>query len=168
MDGHLERLLSGLSTGDGMAKKRARETLVLVGDPAVPGLQALLASSDKSAQWEAAKALGAVIDPGSLDAFVTAPGRPKLRPTVARGKRPDRARASLRQADPSVAHRSIGPARTPRDEPPRPRRAREGERSARGRREACGGDAWAERPRRYRCHGGSGAERSRSSDRPVT
>jgi HEAT repeat protein len=70
MDEHLERLLSGLSSGDGMAKKRARETLVLVGDPAVPGLQALLASADKSAQWEAAKALGAVIDPGSLDAFV--------------------------------------------------------------------------------------------------
>ena len=70
MDDHLERLLSGLSSGDGMAKKRARETLVLVGTPAVPRLQALLADSDKSVRWEAAKALGAVIDPGSVDAFL--------------------------------------------------------------------------------------------------
>jgi len=70
MDDHLERLLSGLSSGDGMAKKRARETLVLVGAPAVPRLQALLADSDKSVRWEAAKALGAVIDPGSVDTFL--------------------------------------------------------------------------------------------------
>jgi HEAT repeat protein len=70
MDQHLETLLSGLSSGDGMAKKRVRETLILVGDPAVPGLQALLAGSDKGLRWEAAKALGAVIDPGSVDTFL--------------------------------------------------------------------------------------------------
>lgn len=70
MDDHLERLLSGLESGDGMARKRARETLVLVGDTATPRLRALLASSDKNVRWEAAKALGAVIDPGSADTFV--------------------------------------------------------------------------------------------------
>lgn len=70
MDDHLEGLLSELGSGDGMARRRARETLVLVGDPAVPRLQALLTSSDKRARWEAAKALGVMIDPAGADAFV--------------------------------------------------------------------------------------------------
>lgn len=70
MDDHLERLLDGLKSGDGMARKQARETLVLVGDPAAPRLRAFLASSDKSLRWEAAKALGAIIDPGSADTLV--------------------------------------------------------------------------------------------------
>ena len=70
MNDHVERLLAELGGGDGMARKRARETLVLAGDPAVPRLQALLASADKSARWQGAKALGAVVDPGSVDLFV--------------------------------------------------------------------------------------------------
>lgn len=71
MDDHVEGLLRGLMDDDGMARKRARETLVLVGDPAIPRLRALLTSSGKRARWEAAKALGAMIDPGSVDDFAS-------------------------------------------------------------------------------------------------
>ncbi len=70
MDDHVERLLAGLGGGDGVARKRARETLVLTGDPAVPSLQALLSSADKGTRWQGAKALGAVVDPGSIDLLV--------------------------------------------------------------------------------------------------
>jgi HEAT repeat protein len=70
MDDHLENLVSGLGGVDGMARKRARETLVLVGDPAVARLRSLLAGSDKNLRWEAAKALGAIVDPESVDTFV--------------------------------------------------------------------------------------------------
>ena len=70
MDDHLETLIGGLGNADGMARKRARETLVLVGDPAVARLRALLAGSDKNLRWEAAKALGAIVDPGCVDTFV--------------------------------------------------------------------------------------------------
>jgi HEAT repeats len=70
MDDHLERLLDGLKSGDGVARKRARETLVLVGDAAIPRLQALLERPDKQLRWEAAKALGTMVDPDSVDTFV--------------------------------------------------------------------------------------------------
>ena len=70
MDDHVERLLEGLKSADGMGRKRARETLILVGDPALPRLRALLKGSDKQLRWEAAKALGAMMDPGSVDSFV--------------------------------------------------------------------------------------------------
>ncbi len=70
MDDHVEGLLQGLVDDDGMARKRARETLLLVGDPAIPRLRALLENSGKQARWEAAKTLGAMIDPGSVDNFV--------------------------------------------------------------------------------------------------
>jgi HEAT repeat protein len=70
MDDHVGRLLSDLGTGDGLARKRARETLVLVGDPAVPELAALLQSDDKQLRWEAAKGLAAIHDPGCVDTFV--------------------------------------------------------------------------------------------------
>jgi hypothetical protein len=70
MNDYLERLLSDLSSGDGMARKRARETLVLVGDPAVPRLQALLESPDKQVRWEAAKALSQMVPSEALDTFV--------------------------------------------------------------------------------------------------
>ena len=69
MDEHLQGLIDGLSSNDGMARMRARETLVLVGDPAVPGLHALLAGPDKRLRWEAAKTLAAIVDPGSLGEF---------------------------------------------------------------------------------------------------
>jgi HEAT repeat protein len=70
MDEHLERLIDGLGSKDGMARTRARETLVLVGDSAAPRLRALLAGADKRLRWEAIKTLAAIVDTGSLDEFL--------------------------------------------------------------------------------------------------
>lgn len=69
-DPHLERLLESLQGTDGMGRKRARETLALVGESAVGPLQGLLFSPHKQTRWEAAKTLAAIIDPGSIDLFV--------------------------------------------------------------------------------------------------
>jgi HEAT repeat protein len=71
MDDYLQQLMNGLSSEDGMARKRARETLVLVGDPAVPRLRALLSSPDKQLRWEAVKTLAAIVDSDSLGEFLT-------------------------------------------------------------------------------------------------
>ena len=70
MDDYLQGLIDSLSSADGMARMRARETLVLVGDPAVPRLRALLAGPDKRVRWEAVKTLAAIVDPGSLEEFL--------------------------------------------------------------------------------------------------
>lgn len=70
MDEHLQRLIDGLTGDDGMARMRARETLALIGDPAVPQLQALLAGPDKRVRWEAVKTLAAIVDAGSLEEFL--------------------------------------------------------------------------------------------------
>ena len=70
MDGYVQGLFSDLSGRDGMARKRARESLVLMGDPAVPQLRGLLASPDKKTRWEAVKSLAAIEDPGTLDEFL--------------------------------------------------------------------------------------------------
>jgi hypothetical protein len=69
MDDYLQRLIEGLSSKDGMARMRARETLVLVGDPATPRLKALLDDPDKRLRWEALKTLAALVDPGSVGEF---------------------------------------------------------------------------------------------------
>jgi len=70
MDGYLEGLFRDLSGRDGMARKRARQCLVLLGSPAVPRLRELLASPDKKTRWEALKALAAISDPAALDDFL--------------------------------------------------------------------------------------------------
>lgn len=70
MDSRLEGLLQALRSKDGIERKRARETLVLMGDPAVPRLQELLTDSDRLVRWEAAKALVAMIDRDSIDDLV--------------------------------------------------------------------------------------------------
>jgi HEAT repeat protein len=70
MNDHLNDLFAHLHGSDGMARKRSRETLVLAGEAAVPGLHALLGDPDKQVRWEAAKALAAVRDPGSLDVLL--------------------------------------------------------------------------------------------------
>jgi HEAT repeat protein len=67
MDDHLQQLIDGLSSQDGMARKRARETLVLVGDPAVSRLRALLSGPDKQLRWEAVKTLAAIVDSSNLE-----------------------------------------------------------------------------------------------------
>lgn len=70
MSAHLDRLIEALRGSDGVERKRARETLVLIGGPAVPPLRGLLAEPDRLVRWEAAKALVAMIDPESVDDFV--------------------------------------------------------------------------------------------------
>jgi HEAT repeat protein len=70
MDDHLDRFIAELGSSDGMARKRAREALVLAGRPAAPLLRHLLAGGDKRLRWEALKALAAIGDPGSLEDFV--------------------------------------------------------------------------------------------------
>jgi HEAT repeat protein len=70
MEELLEELVGTLASKDGMARKRARETLVLVGEPAVAPVRALLASPEKQVRWEAVKTLAAMIDTPSVEAFV--------------------------------------------------------------------------------------------------
>jgi HEAT repeat protein len=83
----IDQLLNDLRSGDGVTRKRARETLVLIGDPAVAPLRVLLGHPDKQMRWEAAKALSAMIDPGSLDDLLQALGdqRSELRWLAAGG-----------------------------------------------------------------------------------
>ncbi|MCX8032561.1 MAG: HEAT repeat domain-containing protein [Thermoleophilia bacterium] len=66
----LDALIAALKERDGMRRKRARETLILAGDPAVGPLLELTASSDKQTRWEATKALAAMVEPACLDSFV--------------------------------------------------------------------------------------------------
>lgn len=70
MDARLGALLKSLESKNGLERKRARETLVLVGEPAVPHLLDLLSSPQKQLRWEAAKALQAMVQPEILGRLV--------------------------------------------------------------------------------------------------
>ena len=70
MGDDLEGLISELGNQDGMVRKQARESLVLVGEPAAARLRELLASPLKQTRWEAVKTLATIADPGSLPEFV--------------------------------------------------------------------------------------------------
>jgi HEAT repeat protein len=59
----LEDLITQLGAEDGYARHRARETLVAIGEPALPALVDLLGSPDARLRWEAAKALTEVPEP---------------------------------------------------------------------------------------------------------
>ena len=59
-----------LSEDDGLAREKARHTLVLIGEPAAPSLIELLESDDKRPRWEAAKALAEIGHPSSVSALV--------------------------------------------------------------------------------------------------
>lgn len=69
-DAELNDLIEGLGSEDGLKRKAARETLVLMGEPAAPELRALLSSTNKRIRWEAVKTLAAIVDPASVDAFL--------------------------------------------------------------------------------------------------
>jgi HEAT repeat protein len=71
MGDHIDELVDGLGSKDGMARKQAREELVKTGASAAPKLRPLLDSPDKRLRWEALKALAAIADPDSLEAFRT-------------------------------------------------------------------------------------------------
>jgi HEAT repeat protein len=70
MDHTLRDLMEALRGEDGMGRKRARETMVLIGDEIAPRMRTLLAEGTKRERWEAAKTLAALVDPSSLDTFI--------------------------------------------------------------------------------------------------
>jgi hypothetical protein len=76
MEESLDKLVGELASEDGMTRKRARETLVLVGESAVAPVRALLASPQKQVRWEAIKTLAAMIDAPSVETFVQLLGDP--------------------------------------------------------------------------------------------
>lgn len=65
-------LITPLSGKDGPARKRAREQLVEIGQPAVSSLLPLLLDKQTYVRWEAAKALSEIGDPGAAPALVKA------------------------------------------------------------------------------------------------
>ena len=67
----VEKLIAQLGDRDGDARQRARETLVAIGDPAVPSLVALLASPQVRVRWEAAKALTQIPHPAAIPDLVS-------------------------------------------------------------------------------------------------
>lgn len=70
MEQHIADLIEALGTDDGVERKRALETLILLGEQAVPSLRDLLSSENKRIRWEAARGVAAMIDPASVQAFV--------------------------------------------------------------------------------------------------
>jgi HEAT repeat protein len=70
MEQSLANLIQELRSDDGLKRKRAWATLTLLGEPAVLRLRDLLSSENKRVRWEAARGLAAMIDPGSVQAFV--------------------------------------------------------------------------------------------------
>ncbi len=73
----LEELIAQLGDRDGGKRQRARETLVAVGEPAIPSLVALLANSQVRLRWEAAKALTEIPDPAAIPGLVSLLADPK-------------------------------------------------------------------------------------------
>jgi HEAT repeat protein len=70
---NLESLIEMLANEDGIIRQRARESLVVLGRPAVTSLnQALKNSKLDQVRWEAAKALGEIVDARSIPALVKA------------------------------------------------------------------------------------------------
>ncbi len=70
MDAFIQDLLSTMGSQNGMERKRARETAVLIGDSVTPAVGALLDGDDKRLRWEAAKTLAAIADPTSTETLI--------------------------------------------------------------------------------------------------
>jgi HEAT repeat protein len=66
----IDQLVRDLASADGMIRRRARETLVDLGSPAVASLVELLNDPRNQVRWEAASALGAIADPAAAEALV--------------------------------------------------------------------------------------------------
>jgi HEAT repeat protein len=66
----IQSLMVALGSSDGVERLRAREKLVEIGKPAVPGLTMALSSPNEKVRWEAAKALGEIRDPTTANALV--------------------------------------------------------------------------------------------------
>ena len=68
----INELIAILGDYDGLARQRARHSLVSIGQPAVPALVEALTDPNGHRRWEAAKALGAIGDPSAAPALVRA------------------------------------------------------------------------------------------------
>jgi hypothetical protein len=68
----LRQLVFELANSDGVLRRHARRALERVGKDAAPYLINALESPDANVRWEAAKALGRVIEPTAAPALVTA------------------------------------------------------------------------------------------------
>lgn len=62
----VDELVARVADSDGSTRQRARETLVAIGEPALPVLLELLASPQVRVRWEAAKALTEIPDPVAI------------------------------------------------------------------------------------------------------
>ena len=72
-DANLQSLMKMLESKDGLIRKKARISLVEMGEPAVPLLsEALTHSKLDQTRWGAAKALGEIVDERSIPALVKA------------------------------------------------------------------------------------------------
>ncbi len=70
---NLSALMAMLAHKDGLVRKKGREGLEALGEPAVaPLCEAVLTAKDRQVRWAAAKALGALRDPRSAPALVDA------------------------------------------------------------------------------------------------
>ena len=65
-------LVATLGDRNGLARQRAREALVEIGQAAVPALRTALVSPHEQVRWEAAKALSEIAAPESAPGLVTA------------------------------------------------------------------------------------------------
>ncbi len=63
-------LVAGLHHNDGLVRRRSRQALVEIGEPAVPELVRSLASPNEYTRWEAAKALCEIHAPEAAPALV--------------------------------------------------------------------------------------------------
>lgn len=70
LDQAVRALIMVLSSRDGLLRKAARESLVTIGSQAVPALVRTLGETNRTARWEAAKALGSIGDPAAASALV--------------------------------------------------------------------------------------------------
>jgi hypothetical protein len=68
----INELIATLGDHGGLARQRARHSLVAIGKPAVPALVEALTDPNGHRRWEAAKTLGAIRDPSAAPALVRA------------------------------------------------------------------------------------------------
>lgn len=67
---NIEKLAAQLRSKNGVARAQARESLVALGEEAVPALLPLLADADTRVRWEAAKALSEIGSPEGIPTLV--------------------------------------------------------------------------------------------------
>jgi len=67
----LEKLITQLGDPNGGKRRQARETLVAIGEPAVPSLVELLGSPQVRLRWEAAKALTQIPHPAAIPDLIS-------------------------------------------------------------------------------------------------